>query len=92
MMVKKNHAYHIDATLISIQNGVQLREKMVNDKIQWIKVLKKKHKEIINIKCYIKQLYTDPTYPTYPTYADISYYISQKFNKYINDDTLRHYF
>lgn len=52
----------------------------------------KKYKEIINIKCYIKQLYTDPTYPTYPTYADISYYISQKFNKYFNDGTLRYYF
>ena len=48
--------------------------------------------ELQEIKCYIKQLHTDPTYPTYPTYADISYYISQKYNKYINDDTLRHYF
>ena len=48
--------------------------------------------ELDDIKDYIKQFQADPTYPTYPTYADISYYIQQKFSKYINDETLRHYF
>ena len=32
------------------------------------------------------------TNPIYPTYNDLSYYITQKFNKYIPDDTLRHLF
>lgn len=35
----------------------------------------------------IKKLHSDNNYPTYPTYADDSYYITQKFNNYINDDT-----
>lgn len=30
--------------------------------------------------------------PIYPTYNNVSYYIWQKFNKYIPDDTLRHIF
>ena len=30
--------------------------------------------------------------PVYPTYNDISFYISQKFRKYLSDDTLRHIF
>lgn len=48
--------------------------------------------ELEDVVEYIKKLHSDNSYPTYPTYADVSYYIIQKFNKFINDDTLSHYF
>ena len=38
---------------------------------------------------YIMSLHSH-TNPVYPTYSDISFYITNKFNKIILDDTLRH--
>ena len=46
-------------------------------------------KEQIDVSMYIQSLHS-ATNPIFPTYNDISFYITNKFNKVIIDDTLRH--
>lgn len=46
-------------------------------------------KEQLDVANYIQTLHS-ATNPIFPTYNDISFYITNKFNKTILDDTLRH--